>query len=60
VDQKLKHMGWIQTTIGRLAHNSFTIKGWAVLTISAMVAIFINREEKFAILLAAFPVFTYY
>jgi hypothetical protein len=29
-DEKLKHLEFIQTTIGRMADHSFLLKGWAI------------------------------
>ncbi len=36
---RLKHLGDVQTTIARLAQNSFTIRGWSVTLVSVVFAV---------------------
>ena len=39
MEQKLKHLEFIQNTIARMAHNSFLLKGWAVTLVGALFAL---------------------
>lgn len=43
-DNKLKHLEIIQSTISRMASNSFLLRGWAVTLIVALLA-FANTKE---------------
>ena len=52
VDQKLKHLEFVQAVIARMATNSFLFKGWAV-TIAAGLAAFAAVESRTALLVIA-------
>ena len=39
MEQKLKHLEFIQNVINRMNSNSFLIKGWAVTLIAAIFAL---------------------
>ncbi len=39
MEQKLKHLEFIQSTINRMANNSFLLKGWAVSLSGAVFAL---------------------
>ena len=39
MDSKMKHLELIQGVVNRLASNSFRLKGWAVVLISAMLVL---------------------
>ena len=45
MDAKLKHLELIQGVINRLAGNSFYIKGWAVVLLSALLVLVV-REDR--------------
>ena len=42
-ENKRKHLEFIQQAIGRMASNSFMLKGWAALTAAAIIA-FVARD----------------
>lgn len=44
IEAKLKHLEFIQGVINRLAANSFHMKGWAVVLVSAILVL-VAREE---------------
>lgn len=44
MDAKIKHLEFIQTTINRMAHNSFLLKGWAMTVVGGVIAI--SFKEK--------------
>ncbi|MFA5000775.1 MAG: hypothetical protein WC531_00900 [Candidatus Paceibacterota bacterium] len=39
MEAKLKHLGFIQDTINRMAKNSFLLKGWALTVIGGLLAL---------------------
>ena len=57
-DDKLKHLDYIQGAVNRMADNSFKMKGWMVVIVSALLAIYAdnNTENSLYILLALLPV----
>lgn len=54
-DTKHQHLNMIQSTIGRLASNSFQIKGWSVVIVSALFALSAADSNKTFALIALFP-----
>lgn len=55
MDKKLKHLDFIQGVINRLSTNSFLLKGWSVVLISALFALSANNSNVKFIFLAYFP-----
>ncbi len=55
MEQKLKHLELIQGVISRMAHNSFLLKGWSVVLVSALFALSARDANRAFILLAYFP-----
>ena len=45
MSDKQKHLEFIQNAINRMASNSFRLKGWTVLLLSAMLAFFARYGE---------------
>lgn len=39
MESKIKHLEFIQTTINRMANNSFLLKGWSITVIGALFAV---------------------
>lgn len=56
LDEKLKHLEFIQNVVTRMNTNSFQIKELAVTLVSAMLAIFASTQNTFFVLTAIFPV----
>jgi hypothetical protein len=52
MDKKLKHLEFIQTTIGRMSTSSFLFKGWAI-TIATALSGFAAVETRRALLVIA-------
>lgn len=50
---KIAHLEFIQNTISRMASNSFTLKGWCVTIIAALVALSL-KESDFRLYLFTF------
>ena len=55
-EEKIKYLEFIQNIVTRMNQNSFMIKGWTVAIVSALLAIYANKENKLFILISIFPV----
>ena len=56
MDDKIKHLEFIQDVINRMASNSFLIKGWTVVLVAALFALgSADRNNSALIYLAYFP-----
>lgn len=60
MSDKHKHMEFIQSVINRMAHNSFLIKGWSIVLVSALFALSANNTNEKYIFLAYFPVIIFW
>lgn len=54
-DNKQAHLEMIQGVINRLSNNSFLLKGWTVLLVSALFALAAANSRVYFIYLAYFP-----
>ncbi len=59
MDAKLKHLELIQGVVNRLADNSFRIKRWAVLLVSALLVLSL-QESRLAAHLAILPILLFW
>jgi hypothetical protein len=55
MDQKLKHLELIQGVINRLSTNSFLLKGWSVVLVSALFALAAPESRTAFVYLAYIP-----
>lgn len=55
MENKLSHLEMIQGVVNRLSHNSFLLKGWSVILVSAMFALAAKDAKVVFIYLAYFP-----
>ncbi len=55
-----KHIDLIQTTVTRMAANSFLLKGWAVTLVSAIFALAAKDANRRYIMVAYFPVIMFW
>jgi hypothetical protein len=53
---KLAHLEMLQTVIGRMASNSFLLKGWSVTVVSALFALAADKANIYFVYLAYFPI----
>ena len=60
MDAKLKHLELIQGVINRLAGNSFYIKGWAVVLLSALLVLVVREDQGELSLLGLLPVLVFW
>ena len=60
MEKKLKHLEMIQNIITRLANNSFSLKGWTVIFIAAVLGFAIKESNSNYIPLVLFPIFAFW
>lgn len=54
MDNKLKHLEFIQNVINRLSTNSFLLKGWTVVLVSALFALSANDDTNISFIMLAY------
>lgn len=52
MEAKLKHLEFIQSTINRMAGNSFLLKGWAVTLVGALFALTFREVDSLYLLIS--------
>ena len=60
MEKKLKHLEMIQNVITRLANNSFSLKGWTVIFIAAVLGFAIKESDSNYIPLVLLPIFAFW
>ena len=55
MDDKLKHLEFIQNVITRLNSNSFQIKSWSITLVAAVLALYASTQKTDFILVGVFP-----
>lgn len=60
MDRKLKHLEFIQGVINRLSTNSFLLKGWSLVLISALFALSASNSNVKFIMLAYIPAIVFW
>ena len=60
MDNKLKHLEFIQNIITRMNANSFLIKGWSVTLVSALFALAADKANLNFVLIAYIPVLIFW
>lgn len=55
MEEKLKHLEFIQGVISRMNSNSFSIKTWMVTILAAFIALFANNPNEWYLLAAVVP-----
>lgn len=60
MESKIKHLEMIQGVINRMANNSFLLKGWSVILVSALFALAAKDTNIVFILLAYFPALAFW
>lgn len=56
MDNKIKHLEFIQEIISRMAKNSFVLKGWAVTLVAGVFALAVKDADKLFCLIAYAPI----
>lgn len=60
MDAKHKHLEMIQGVINRMAHNSFLLKSWSVVLVSALFALSAKDKNGYLVPLAYFPAIAFW
>ena len=60
VDRKIKHLEFIQGVINRLASDSFRLKGWSVVLVSALFVLSAREGRPELVSMAFVPVFVFW
>jgi len=60
MENKVRHLEMIQGVINRMANNSFLLKGWSVILVSALFALAAKDSNKAFVLLAYFPALAFW
>jgi len=60
VEPKTKHLEFIQGVVNRLSTNSFLLKGWSVVLISALFALAAADTQILFVYLAYFPALAFW
>ena len=60
VDRKIKHLEFIQGVINRLASDSFRLKGWSVVLVSALFVLSAREGRPDLVSTAFVPVFVFW
>jgi len=55
MQKKLKHLEMLQNIIDRIAGNSFSLKGWSVVLVSALFALAASDSNTYFVYLAYLP-----
>jgi len=59
-ENKVKHLEFIQNNIARMNSNSFRMKSWMLVIVTALLGSFANTQNHNFILLALLPAFTFW
>jgi hypothetical protein len=60
MENKLKHLEFIQGLINRISGNSFILKGWSVTLIAALFALAAKDADRIYALLAYYPIILFW
>ena len=60
MSSKHAHLEMIQGVVNRLSHNSFLLKGWSVILVSAMFALAAKDSQLLFVYLAYFPAIAFW
>ena len=60
MDRKIKHLEFILVVINKLSTNSFLLKGWSVVLVSALIALSANNTNAQFIVLAYIPAIVFW
>lgn len=60
MEEKIKHLEFVQNVITRMNTNSFQLKGWMITIVSALLALYANSENVSYIFVAIAPVIIFW
>jgi len=60
IEKKVSHLEMIQGVVNRLSQNSFLLKGWSVILVSALFALAASNLKILFVYLACFPAIAFW
>ncbi|WP_376959613.1 hypothetical protein ABNQ39_06825 [Azospirillum sp. A26] len=60
MEAKIAHLTFIQSIIGRMGTNSFSIKGWSVTIVAALFALAAKDTNIYISIIAYIPIFLFW
>ena len=60
MENKLKHLEFIQKVIDRMSSNLFFLRGWTITLIAALFALFVKEANHIYIFVVYFPVIIFW
>ena len=60
MEDKIKHLEFVQNIMSRLSKNSFQLKGWMTTIVSALLALFVNSSNVLYIFIAIIPTLVFW
>lgn len=60
MEEKIKHLEFVQNVITRLNNNSFQLKGWMIAIVSALMALYASSGKTLYIFVAIIPALTFW
>ena len=60
MEEKIKHLEFVQNVITRMNTNSFQLKGWAITIVTALLALYASSTNVIYIFVAIVPVIVFW
>lgn len=60
MNNKIKHLEFIQNVIIRMARCSFLIKGWCITLVSALIALAVKEDKSGFIIVTSIPIIIFW
>lgn len=60
VESQLKHLEFIQGVINRMGSNSFRLKGWTIVLVSALLVLVVREDKSELAFIGLFPVVVFW
>ena len=60
MEEKVKHIEFVQSVITRMSTNSFQLKGWMITIVSALLALFASSSNELFVLIALVPTIVFW
>lgn len=60
MEKKVKHLEFLQGIVNRLATDSFRMKGWSVVLVSALFVLLVREEQMELALVGLIPILVFW
>ena len=60
MESQLKHLEFIQGVINRIGSNSFRLKGWIIVLVSALLVLVVREDKSELAFIGLFPVVVFW